>query len=82
MRLNLRFLLALIWTVPALTASRFDVRERGAKGIRWKPEKGYNGPKFDRVKAFVNADGIVQGMNLAMGPNVVKLTDSNLDGVF
>ena len=47
-----------------------------------QPEKGYTGPKFDRVKAFVDADGdgrfetyrvvvdgVVQGMNLALARN-------------
>jgi putative membrane-bound dehydrogenase-like protein len=70
-----------------------------------KPEKGYAGPKFDRVKALVDADGdgrfetnrivadgIVQGMNLALGTNgdlfvcartnVTKFTDGDGDGVF
>lgn len=70
-----------------------------------KPEKGYAGPKFDRVKAFVDADGdgrfetnrvvadgIVQGMNLALGTNgdlfvcartnVTRFTDRDGDGVF
>jgi hypothetical protein len=32
MNLPLRFLLALIWAMPALAANRFDIRERGAKG--------------------------------------------------
>lgn len=70
-----------------------------------KPEKGYAGPRFDRVKAFfdadrggkfeanrVVADGIAQGMNLALGTNgdlfvcartnVTKIMVRDGDGVF